>query len=398
MVRLMFMRAARLLGFGPLLEQEMQNAWQHSSVEIRRARMLVVCRLAMFMIAIVGTFQLLVIGLSTTGLINLAITIALFALVLLGYQTAKTTAGFLKWNPILLGLFSASLWVEALLTGGMFSPTVPLLVAIPVSAAMLLSLKGAVIVTLANVAALATLTALTSVLGILQSATVSGTIYAEAILVNTAAGTAMVGVCAVIMAWQAERAQSHMRNMIEHESHMATHDQLSGLGNRNLLQQWFKQVDPDTDRFDLLLIDLDGFKAINDTYGHNAGDYLIKSVAARLREVCEEDDLLIRLGGDEFLVVAQSGEATADKMNEYGSRLIEILSRPYPTSDCILRISASIGHARFPDNGKTPSQTLSMADKALYVAKGAGKRLCVTYGKTPLRIKDRLHVMRKESA
>jgi len=394
----MFKRVAYILGFGPLLEQEGQDAWQHTPVEIRRARMLVICRLAMFMIAIVGTFQILVIGFTATGLINVSVTLALFALVLVGYHAAKTTAGFIRWNPILLGLFSGGLWFEALLTGGMFSPTVPLLVAIPVSAAMLLSLRGAVIMTLVNIAALTTLTAITPMFSVLQSATVSGTIYAEAILVNSVAGMSMVGVCAVIMAWQAEKAQSHMRDMIEHESHMATHDQLSGLGNRNRLQQWFQQVDFDKDRFDLLLIDLDGFKAINDTYGHNAGDYLIKAVSARLREVCEDDDLLIRLGGDEFLVVAKSGEATADKMNEYGARLIEILSRPYSTNDCILRISASIGHARFPDNGKTPSQTLSMADKALYVAKGAGKRLCVTYGKTPLRIKDRLHVMRKESA
>lgn len=394
----MFKRAARFLGFGPLLEQEIQDASHYSSVEIRRVRMLVICRLALFMIAIVGTFQLLVIGLSLTGLINAAVTVTLFVLVLIGYFAAKTEEGFLRWGPILLGSFSAGLWLEALLTGGMFSPTVPLLVGIPVSAAMLLPLRGAVLVTVANIAALTTLTAITPMFGVLQSATVSGTIYAEAILVNSVAGMSMVGVCAVIMAWQAERAQGQMHDMIEQASHMATHDQLSGLGNRNRLQQWFQQVDTEKDRFDLLLIDLDGFKAINDTYGHNAGDYLIKAVSARLREVCEDDDLLIRLGGDEFLVVAKSGEATADKMNEYGARLIEILSRPYPTSDCILRISASIGHARFPDNGKTPSQTLSMADKALYVAKGAGKRLCVTYGKTPLRIKDRLHVMRKESA
>jgi diguanylate cyclase (GGDEF)-like protein len=130
-----------------------------------------------------------------------------------------------------------------------------------------------------------------------------------------------------------------------------------------------------------LLIDLDGFKAVNDTHGHNAGDFLIKTMADRLREVTDEQDLLVRLGGDEFVILLEGVDGSLTNVRKYAEYLIDIISRPYRWENgVVLRVSASIGHARFPKHGSTPSKVLSLADKALYKAKDAGKSQCITYG------------------
>ena len=394
----MLNRVKSFLGLNALSAADSDAVWQLGASEIRRLRLLSISRISLILIALVASGQVLAYGMTTTGFINYAVSVFLAGLCFVAYDTAKSPEKFEARINYIFCLFFLGIWVETLVTGGFNSPSLPLLIGIPVAAAMLLRMRSAIIVTIVNIAILAAVFFGTPYIEVLQQAPVAATDHGIAVFINMIGAFLMVGVCAFIMAQQAEGARQHMQDLIAHEANLAAHDQLSGLGNRNRLQQFFREVQPDKDRYDFLLIDLDGFKAINDTYGHNAGDYVIKAAAARLKEVTEADDMLIRLGGDEFLVIAPSGETTLEKMNEYGTRLIEIISRPYPANGKVLRIGASIGHARFPIHGKSPSQSLSLADKALYVAKGAGKGVCVTFGVSPRIRKPRKAVLRKKTA
>ncbi|MEO1642289.1 MAG: GGDEF domain-containing protein [Pseudomonadota bacterium] len=381
-----------------MIETDSEAVWQRSSSEIRRLRLLAISRISFCLILVIATGQFLAYGFSIAGFINYAVSGILIGTCFVAYNAAKTVEKFESRVVPLFTLFFLAIWIETILTGGFNSPTMPLLIGVPVAAAMLLRMRPALIVTLVNIAILSIVAASTPYLEMLQQATIPATDYASAIFINTVGAFLMVGFCAFIMAQQAESARKHMTDLIAHEANLAAHDQLSGLGNRNRLQQFFREIGPSKVKHDFLLIDLDGFKSINDTFGHNAGDYVIKAAAARLKEVTEADDMLIRLGGDEFLVVAPTGDTSLQKMNEYGTRLIEIISRPYPANGKVLRIGASIGHARYPIHGKSPSQALSLADKALYVAKGAGKGVCVTFGVAPKIKAQRKRILEKKTA
>jgi diguanylate cyclase (GGDEF)-like protein len=187
------------------------------------------------------------------------------------------------------------------------------------------------------------------------------------------------GAAAIMLVQQSEKVNRQLLDLVEYQSHLAAHDHLSGLGNRIRLQERFERVQ-DGESFDILLIDLDGFKSVNDTYGHNAGDFLIKTLSDRLREVTDENDLLVRLGGDEFVILLEEVDGTLGSVRKYAEYLIDIISRPYRFEQNVLRVSASIGHARYPDHGASPSKVLGLADSALYAAKDAGKRQCITHG------------------
>jgi diguanylate cyclase (GGDEF)-like protein len=120
----------------------------------------------------------------------------------------------------------------------------------------------------------------------------------------------------------------------------------------------------------LLMIDLDRFKPVNDTLGHPIGDALLCLVAQRLRRETREEDLLVRLGGDEFLILLASG----DRAEALAARVVDILSRPFLVEGQIANIGASVGIARFPEHGPSTDDLMRHADLALYDAKSAGGR------------------------
>ena len=122
----------------------------------------------------------------------------------------------------------------------------------------------------------------------------------------------------------------------------------------------------------LLFIDLDGFKSVNDDWGHEAGDALLVEVAERLRQHVRAEDVVVRLGGDEFLVVAP-GLERGDACGVMVRRLLAMLARPVALSVGVCTVSASIGVAFFPDSGGEPADLLHAADRAMYEAKRAGK-------------------------
>jgi diguanylate cyclase (GGDEF)-like protein len=156
---------------------------------------------------------------------------------------------------------------------------------------------------------------------------------------------------------------------------LALHDTLTGLPNRTLLadriDQAMSRVQEEGGCFALMFIDLDGFKPVNDAFGHHMGDLLLREVALRLREDLRSQDTLARIGGDEFVLLVQLTEQI-DALN-LASRQVGLIARPFRVAEHDLQISASIGIALFPGNGQNASELLMNADAAMYHAKNAGK-------------------------
>jgi diguanylate cyclase (GGDEF)-like protein len=157
--------------------------------------------------------------------------------------------------------------------------------------------------------------------------------------------------------------------------HMAHHDALTDLANRVLLSQRLEQA---LNRFgsDKIVavhhLDLDQFKAVNDTFGHHSGDVLLKIVADRLRALVRETDTIARTGGDEFVIVQAAIDDPTDATS-LAQRIIAEITAPYDLGDHQATIGTSIGIAVSPNDGSTPDKLLRNADLALYRAKGDGR-------------------------
>jgi diguanylate cyclase (GGDEF)-like protein len=175
---------------------------------------------------------------------------------------------------------------------------------------------------------------------------------------------------------QTQRALSLRREAEERAEHLAHHDGLTGLPNRRLLEDRLLQAIAFARRRDqrmaVLFIDLDGFKAVNDSLGHDGGDQLLKEAASRLLAATRAGDSVARLGGDEFVVsltqLAQAGDA-----GRVAAKLIEALAAPYEIKGEIARVTASIGLALYPEHGSDDETLIKAADAALYIAKTSGK-------------------------
>ncbi|MFE1600223.1 bifunctional diguanylate cyclase/phosphodiesterase [Methylobacterium sp. ID0610] len=158
--------------------------------------------------------------------------------------------------------------------------------------------------------------------------------------------------------------------------HLAHHDALTGLANRlsftTALAECHAARRKEAGAFALLLLDLDRFKAVNDTLGHGMGDELLRRVAGRLRRAIGEDDLVARLGGDEFAIL-RPGATDLGAIQPFAERVIDLLGRPFIIDGHILDIGASIGVALAPQDGASPEQLMRNADLALYGAKEDGR-------------------------
>lgn len=166
------------------------------------------------------------------------------------------------------------------------------------------------------------------------------------------------------------------RELLERTKHMASHDGLTGLPNRALTMDRLAVALASARRngamVALLFVDLDGFKAVNDTLGHDAGDIVLKEVAGKLRSCVRETDTVARFGGDEFVIVLTEVKAKA-AATKVARKVIESLSRPIPLDGEEATVGASIGIALYPDHGKTPETLLEQADSAMYAVKRRGK-------------------------
>ena len=175
-----------------------------------------------------------------------------------------------------------------------------------------------------------------------------------------------------ITEWQQAQAQI---------SHMAHHDALTGLVNRTQLIEKLKNalalLPLRGGSIAVHFIDLDRFKSVNDTLGHDSGDFLLKTVAERLRAVTRADDIVARLGGDEFVVV-QTGVGGVDQADDFARRLTSAMTAPMKLRERPIFATVSVGVAMAPVDGTNPERLLKCADLALYKAKADGRN-CVRF-------------------
>jgi diguanylate cyclase (GGDEF)-like protein len=159
--------------------------------------------------------------------------------------------------------------------------------------------------------------------------------------------------------------------------HQALHDLLTDLPNRTLLHQRMEQaIETRTDgSVALLLVDLDRFKEVNDTFGHQYGDLLLKEIGPRLRDVLGPNDIIARLGGDEFAVLLPHTDTL--RTERVARELLAVLDEPFAIANQSLDIGGSIGIALAPEHGETADVVMRRADIAMYVAKRSNRGFAI---------------------
>ena len=159
-------------------------------------------------------------------------------------------------------------------------------------------------------------------------------------------------------------------------SYDALHDALTGLPNRVMFEDRFARVLESARRYSrlaaVLYIDLDGFKDVNDSHGHAAGDVLLQQVARRLEGCVRAEDTIARFGGDEFGVVLTT-LAQEDDAEVVAMKILQALAAPFDLGGTPVHVSASIGAALYPLHGRDADGLVAHADRAMYAAKRAGK-------------------------
>ena len=172
------------------------------------------------------------------------------------------------------------------------------------------------------------------------------------------------------------KVEAQLLEKQQHLDHLAHHDQLTGLPNRHFLQAHLPTAIEEARNtatiMAVLFLDLDRFKHINDTRGHETGDKLLKAVAERIRSVVRIEDVVVRMGGDEFIVVLKSVRGS-EQVNETAGRINEVLSAPVPVDGRPLVTTVSIGVSLYPRDGTNMGELLRHSDTAMYQAKDRGR-------------------------
>ena len=199
-----------------------------------------------------------------------------------------------------------------------------------------------------------------------------GSIYLERLSISAICNdvgevTRYVGVCADITEkWDKEQLVRHM----------ALHDGLTGLPNRALLMERLGQLVAITAReprqIALMFLDLDGFKLVNDNFGHEIGDQVLKTVSKRLLGLLRTSDTVARMGGDEFVILLDNPESR-DSVAMVAARVIEDVNAPMQFDGKLAHVGISVGIAIFQNDGASPAALLKKADDAMYAAKASGK-------------------------
>ena len=174
---------------------------------------------------------------------------------------------------------------------------------------------------------------------------------------------------------------SHLKESQRRLETLASSDPLTGLHNRRAfderLQQALERRHAGGAGFALLFVDLDTFKSVNDAFGHDHGDQLLKILGRRLQSCVRTEDMLCRFGGDEFAIILE-GEGAAADAARVARRVLAACAQPFGVGEDVLRISASIGIAVCPDHGDDVPTLLKSADAAMYAAKRSGGNCSMT--------------------
>jgi len=166
----------------------------------------------------------------------------------------------------------------------------------------------------------------------------------------------------------------------EYFSYRATHDVLTGLPNRILFDEHLKNgmaIAKRTDSYlGIVMVDLDKFKYINDTFGHDAGDQVLVEVANRLQKSKRESDMASRFGGDEFALILAFSKDELPAITKVLQRAMVALNKPFLINDVEMFVTASFGVSIYPNDGESPRTLMMHADEAMYYAKALGRNAC----------------------
>ncbi|MBK8187124.1 MAG: EAL domain-containing protein [Cellvibrio sp.] len=194
-----------------------------------------------------------------------------------------------------------------------------------------------------------------------------------------------LGVCTIgTDITERKMAEHALREQQSRLNFMAFHDSLTALPNRSLfydrIYHGLARARRSNCKVALMLLDIDRFKIINDSLGHDAGDILLKAIAMRLNEAVRDMDTVARLGGDEFVIVLE-GIQDMNDVFQVSNKLLSTLASPIDVNNHSISTTVSIGVSVFPDDGKDTDELLKNADIAMYKAKEAGKNNCQFYTK-----------------
>ena len=264
---------------------------------------------------------------------------------------------------------------STVLHGGIYSPVLILWAVLPQMVGILVGRAAAIGWLLLLVLALPAMH-LAEQAGWLHSIAVAPETYFPSLVVILGTGCAAAASMAILH----DRIHDSLRRSLEAERrklrHAAGHDPLTELANRRLFEQMqemaLRRADRTKQRVALFVIDLDGFKPINDAHGHASGDHVLRVVAARLREFTRVSDSIARLGGDEFAILVElvDGDTAACVV---AARIQEALALRLDVGEgADVEVSSSIGVALYPDDGATAAELHEAADTAMYAAKAAG--------------------------
>jgi diguanylate cyclase (GGDEF)-like protein len=169
---------------------------------------------------------------------------------------------------------------------------------------------------------------------------------------------------------------TRLKQTNEQITHLAHHDNLTALPNRILfydrLNHAISKARRDKESIAVLFLDLDGFKSINDTLGHDVGDALLREAAKRIVACVRDSDTVARMGGDEFTIILGNVQ-TPNSIDRVANKIVESIASPFILNGKCCLVSVSIGIALYPDNGETSDQLIKIADAAMYMAKHSGK-------------------------
>lgn len=193
-------------------------------------------------------------------------------------------------------------------------------------------------------------------------------------------------VMAVLTAWSASVALTRRKLYRRRLEQLALYDSLTGLPNRKLFFERLRSGLLGATRYKrhlaIVYLDLDGFKPVNDTLGHQAGDELLKEVARRLASLVRRSDTAARLGGDEFVLLLLEVDGI-EGARQVGEKAVTVMGEPFDLDGNEVTIGASVGVALFPDHADDSAALLQCADRAMYEAKAAGRNNCRVCGESP---------------